>query len=90
MSEARTTVDVPSWFVEPTFAGRFLAAVTDALALFVLAMLVTVVLRGEGPLAFALSLAPLVVYAGVMFGPLHRGLHDRAARTIVTAAPMGA
>ena len=40
---------------------------------------------GVGWLALALTAAPIVVYLGVLRGPLHRGLHDHAAGTVVTA-----
>ena len=53
--------------------------------------LLAVVLPRSTPrgLTLALSLAPIVVYFGVVRGPLHRGLHDVFAGTVVTADPVG-
>ena len=161
MAGTRSTVELPSWYVEPTFAGRFLAVVADGLLFLVVGVLTQVLagrlggdldlgrrlsfsaaalyliggvaLKGRtlgkalfglrvadlatgelpglraaivrwlvpvlpallvrllpdtGVLAAArlpLALAPLVIYWGVLVPPLHRGLHDRAAGTIVTA-----
>ena len=156
MAEIRSTVEVPAWYREPTFAGRFLAAAADGVLMFVVGMLLVRLLRTGGTVrpfmlavtaiytigtvaltgrtlgkrlfglrvadvetggvpapgaavirwvvpaapglllalapggvpdavAVPLSLAPLVIYWGVLLGPLHRGLHDRAASTVVTA-----
>ena len=151
MAETRSTVALPVWFVEPTFAGRFLAAVTDGLVLFLAGFGLTILLGpgslpryampavtalytigaialtgrtvgkrlfglrvadldtgampnlgaavrrwlvpaapglvaylSGGLLATPMALAPLLIFWGVLVGPLHRGLHDRAAGTIVT------
>ena len=39
----------------------------------------------DGFLLISLTAAPIAVYLGVLRGPLHRGLHDHAAGTVVTA-----
>ena len=156
MAEIRSTVEVPAWYREPTFAGRFLAAVADGVLMFLVGMVLVRLLQSDGTMrpfmvavtaiytigtvaltgrtlgkrlfglrvadvesgglpsagasvirwlvpaapgllvalapggvpdvvALPLSLAPLVIYWGVLLGPLHRGLHDRAAGTVVTA-----
>jgi uncharacterized RDD family membrane protein YckC len=51
--------------------------------------LASALLQLSGPVAGSLSLLTLVVYLGILRGPLHRGLHDHAAGTVVSAAPMG-
>jgi uncharacterized RDD family membrane protein YckC len=51
--------------------------------------LASLLLPARSPLARLLPLVTIAVYLGILRGPLHRGLHDHAAGTIVSAVPMG-
>ena len=163
VADTRSTVETPPWFLEPPFAGRFLAFVADGVLMLVVGLLIQMLcgrLGGGGDLELGrrlsfgaaalyviggvalkgrtigkalfglrvvdvatgalpglpaavvrwlvpvlpalmvgllpetgllatvrlpLALAPLAIFAGVLLPPLHRGLHDRAAGTIVTS-----